>query len=48
MAESDQDQDQDQDAAVRVAALGAMHQAERAENVTLLNIDIALIGARRA
>jgi hypothetical protein len=35
----------DQDATVRVAALGALYQAERAENVTLLNINIALLGA---
>lgn len=44
MAESSKDQD----TAGRVAALGAMYQAERAENVTLLNINIALIGAELA
>lgn len=38
----------DKGAAVRVAALGAMYEAERAENVTLLNINIALIGAELA
>ncbi|MFI9010983.1 sensor histidine kinase [Actinosynnema sp. NPDC053489] len=31
--------------ATEVAALGSMYQAERSENVTLLNINIALLGA---
>ncbi|MDQ7806026.1 hypothetical protein Q5425_19980 [Amycolatopsis sp. A133] len=36
------------DVSPQVAALGAFYQAERAENVTLLNINIALLGAALA
>jgi hypothetical protein len=33
------------DASARISALGSMYQAERAESVTLLNVNIALLGA---
>ncbi|WP_329052896.1 ATP-binding protein [Amycolatopsis sp. NBC_01488] len=35
----------DQGNATEIAALGSLYQAERSENVTLLNINIALLGA---
>jgi hypothetical protein len=39
------DRRKDADLSARVAALGTLYQAERTENVTLLNINIALLGA---
>ncbi|TDV35314.1 hypothetical protein [Actinophytocola oryzae] len=35
----------DEDISTRIAALGSLYQAERSENLTLLNINMAFLGA---